>query len=70
MSADKRRSLGIVELPATLDQALARLEGDAVVKSWFSANLWRTYLAVKRKEIELMANLSPDEVCERYRNAY
>ena len=70
IGADKRRSLGIAELPATLDQALARLEGDAVVKSWFSPNLWRTYLAVKRKEIELMAHLSPDEICERYRNAY
>jgi glutamine synthetase len=40
------------------------------VKSWFSPNLWQTYIAVKRKEIELMANLSPDEICEKYRNAY
>ena len=24
----------------------------------------------QRKEIELMANLGPDEICERYRNAY
>src|SRR5262249_22815604 len=70
MGADKRRSLGIETLPATLDEALTRLENDAVVKNWFSPNLWQTYLAVKRKEIELGANLGPDEICEKYRNAY
>jgi glutamine synthetase len=70
MGSDKRRSLGIETLPATLDEALTRLESDAVVKSWFAPNLWQTYLAVKRKEIELMADLGPDEICERYRNAY
>ena len=58
---------------ASVEQALQpgnSLESDAVVKSWFSPNLWQTYIAVKRKEIELMANLGPDEICERYRNAY
>jgi glutamine synthetase len=70
MGPEKRQSLGIVELPKTLAQALDCLEADSVVKSWFSPNLWRTYIAVKRKEIELTAGLGPDEVCERYRNAY
>jgi glutamine synthetase len=67
---EKRRALGIVALPSTLGEALDRLEGDAVVKSWFARNLWSTYIAVKRKEIEVTADLGPDDICERYRNAY
>jgi len=66
----KRRELGVVELPSTLGAALDCLERDDVAKSWFAPNLWRTYLAVKRKEIAMMTTLSEEAVCERYRNAY
>ena len=66
----KRKELGITELPSTLAVALDCLERDRVAKTWFAPNLRRTYLAVKRKEIEMMATSSEDEICERYRNAY
>jgi glutamine synthetase len=70
IGVEKRRKLGIVALPATLAEALDCLERDAVVRSWFADNLWRTYVAVKRKEVEMMAKASPEEICERYRHAY
>lgn len=68
---EKRRGeLGIAALPATLEGALGALARDAVVSGWFAPNLLATYVAVKRKEIELASGLAPDEVCARYRHAY
>jgi glutamine synthetase len=62
-------AVGIAELPTTLAAAPDCLKRDKVMNDWFPPNLWRTCLAVKRKEIDLMANLSDEEICERYRNA-
>ncbi|HTO83513.1 MAG TPA: glutamine synthetase family protein [Methylomirabilota bacterium] len=70
MGADRRGKLGIVELPSSLGAALDCLERDTLVRGWFAPNLWRAYLAVKRKEIELMANLKDEDVCARYCDAY
>lgn len=66
----RRKRLGIETLPRSLAEALERLEADATVRGWFSDNLWRTYLSVKRKEIALARDLSPEALCERYRHAY
>lgn len=57
--------VGGVELLATLGDALDRLEYDEVVRSWLPANLWRTFIAAKRKEFSLMAELTSDHDCER-----
>jgi glutamine synthetase len=70
MGAARRQQLKIAELPTTLGAALDCLERDALVKSWFAPNLWQAYISVKRKEIELMANLNDEDVCARYRDAY
>jgi glutamine synthetase len=70
MGEAKRRELGIVTLPTSLEEALAALEADTVVAGWFAPNLLKTYIAVKRKEIELMTGLGPEDICERYRHAY
>ncbi len=70
MGGDKRRALGIVPLPATLAEALDALERDATVKSWFAPNLIDTFIAVKRTEIEMCKDATPEEICARYRHAY
>ncbi|MEX2650255.1 MAG: glutamine synthetase family protein [Alphaproteobacteria bacterium] len=70
MGEAERRELGIATLPTSLGAALDALERDELVTSWFAPNLLRTYVAVKRKEIELMTGLAPDQICERYRHAY
>ena len=64
------QAMGIVALPSSLDEALDRLEGSAVVKSWMSPVFLSSYVAVKRKEIAMMAGLTPDEICARYLDAY
>lgn len=70
MGAEKRRKLGIVSLPVTLTDALDILEKDKVVRGWFSDNLWKAFIAVKRKEVDMFKNATADEVCARYANAY
>ena len=66
----ERRRLGIRPLPNSLDEAMRALESDAVVRSWFSSDLWDCYLSVKRSEISLLADADPREACERYLRVY
>lgn len=70
MGEAKRQELGIVRLPETLEDALQALEADRVAGGWFPPTLLQVFLAVKRKEIELMTHRDPADVCELYRNAY
>jgi glutamine synthetase len=62
--------MGIRTLPGSLAEALDAMEGEPVVKSWLSPTMYESYVAVKRKEIEMFKDLSQDFMCERYRNAY
>jgi glutamine synthetase len=66
----ERRRLGIRPLPDSLDEALRALESDAVVRSWFSPDLWDCYLSVKRTEISLLEGADSREACERYLRVY
>jgi glutamine synthetase len=66
----ERKKLGIVELPSSLDEALAALDEDKVVKGWMSPTFYEAYVAVKRMEISMFADKSPEHMCERYHNAY
>jgi len=70
LSDAERSRLGIVALPSSLDEALAALEADAVVKGWMSPTFYDAYVAVKRMEISMFADKSPEHMCERYHNAY
>jgi glutamine synthetase len=67
--ADQER-LGIYRLPASLPEALDRLVRDEVVTGWFSKDFLDCYLAMKRKEIELVDGLAADELCARYAAIY
>src|ERR671916_340643 len=66
LDEEERNRLGVRPLPNSLEEALEALETDAVVRSWFSSNLWDCYLSVKRTEISLLEGAKPREACERY----
>jgi glutamine synthetase len=70
LSESERAALGILPLPGSLAEALAALEAEPVVKAWLSPTMLDSYVAVKRKEIEMFTGLSLEHMCERYRHAY
>src|SRR5215210_3216526 len=70
LGEEERERLGVRPLPNSLEEALEALESDAVVRSWFSSDLWDCYLSVKRTEISLLEGAKPREACERYLRVY
>lgn len=70
LSEEERRAVGVERLPTSLEEALAALEADQVVRSWFSEEMWDCYLSLKRTELELMEGLEPAEACRRYLSVY
>ena len=57
-------------LPHDLDEALSALEKDELMSSWLPADLLRTYLSVKRAEIDEVAHAPVEERHARYARAY
>jgi glutamine synthetase len=70
LADDERERRGIARLPQSLQQALDALVADEVARTWFPKELFHAYLAHKRCEIGLMADLDRDQRCERYTSAY
>ena len=70
LDEEERNRLGVRPLPGSLEEALEALEADAVVRSWFSRDLWDCYRSVKRTEISLLEGADPKEACERYSRVY
>lgn len=66
----KRAELGIVPLPSTLSEALQALDEDERARAWLPGEMYESYVAVKRAEIDLVAGLDPAEACRRYAGAY
>ncbi|MEM4514283.1 MAG: type I glutamate--ammonia ligase [Ignisphaera sp.] len=64
MPSEKRRSLGIKELPRTLDEALDELESDNEwLKPVFSQDVIDTYIELKRAEsLKISSHPSPIEI--------
>jgi glutamine synthetase len=62
--------MNILPLPGSLGEALDLLDADATVKGWMSPLLYDSYVAVKRKEIEMFASTDPNEICRRYHDVY
>jgi len=56
--------------PQSIDEALSTLERDPVLSTWLPADLLRTYLSLKHAELAEVAQLSPDDLYERYAAAY
>ncbi len=70
LTPEQMQALGVVALPASLEEALARLEASAAVRNWMSPIFLSSYVAVKRKELAMMDGKTPEEICTRYRDAY
>ncbi|MDH6230532.1 glutamine synthetase [Mesorhizobium soli] len=69
-SAEEQAKLGIRRLPASLGEALETLKADTTVTSWFPKDFLDCYFAMKNKEIEIVGDLLPDELCTRYAAVY
>jgi glutamine synthetase len=70
LEEEDRRRLGVHQLPASLGEALEALEGDEIVRSCLSRDLFDCYVGVKRTEISLLEGADPREACERYGRVY
>jgi Glutamine synthetase len=66
----ERARQGIQRLPQSLAEALDAFEADPATEAWFPPALHAAYLAHKRCEMQVMADLERDERCRRYREAY
>jgi glutamine synthetase len=69
-SDSEREKLGVRSLPSTLGEALDLMLKSNVVTSWLPDLLRESYVAVKRKEIEMFAEATPEAMCKRYHDAY
>jgi glutamine synthetase len=65
-----RERLGVHRLPESLPAALDAFLADPVMAVTIPAVLRDCHAAVKRKELELVADLTPEELCRRYATIY
>ena len=70
LNEQERAEQGIFRLPQSMDEALDAFAADQAMKTWFSPALYEAYLAHKRCELALLADVERDEICRRYREAY
>jgi glutamine synthetase len=61
-----RAEMGIRPLPADLESALQAIEADDAARTWFSPDLVATHLAIRRTELAILADATPEERCARY----
>jgi glutamine synthetase len=57
-------------LPRSLEAALAAMESDESVASWWSREAKSAYLAFKRAEIRALEGAAPEDICARYAAVY
>jgi glutamine synthetase len=69
-SEQERESLGVRPLPRSLGEALDMMLASEVVRGWLPDLMRESYVAVKRKEIEMFAETTPEFMCKRYHDAY
>jgi glutamine synthetase len=70
LDEQERARQRIHRLPQSLDEALDAFAADRATQTWFPPALYAAYLAHKRCELSLMADVERDERCRRYREAY
>ncbi|MCI3131176.1 glutamine synthetase family protein [Phenylobacterium aquaticum] len=70
LSAAERTALGVVRLPESLEDALAALDADPIVRGWLAGDVLETYVGVRRAELARVAGLSPAQVCDLYQGLY
>ncbi len=65
--AEKLAARGVARLPQTLTEAADHFERSVVLREAMGPALFEAFLAVRRGEAELFADVSPDEVAARTR---
>jgi len=70
LGPEKRRELGIPDLPRSLGEALDALEQDTMVLGWLGPTLAQVYLQHKRGELGMLEGKDEAEVCRLYAEAY
>jgi glutamine synthetase len=70
MTEEDRAAAGVAQLPRTLDAALDLLEATEVARDWFGQEFLAAYLQFKRSEIGALADLEPNDICDRYAAIY
>jgi len=70
LTDQERKELHILPLPGSLTEALDLMDADSIVREWMPKIMYDSYVSVKRLEVTLMADLDPDEICERYARVY
>jgi glutamine synthetase len=61
---------GVGALTSSLEDSLRALSQDGAARGWMGALLYDAYVAVKRSELEGVADLDLGEVCRRYAAIY
>ena len=69
-TAAERESLGIGQLPQSLDEALDALEADSVIQKGIGENLCKSFVEIKRAEAMEYARHVSDWEVDRYLNFY
>jgi glutamine synthetase len=64
------RRYGVGALPASLQEAMGALAEDDTARGWLGAPLYEAYVAVKRAELQAVAEWDIDELCRRYAAVY
>ncbi|MFD1561892.1 glutamine synthetase family protein [Paraburkholderia silviterrae] len=70
LSEAQRNAGGIHPLPGSVPEALAEVDKDRELKSWFSEDFWNCYRAMKRAELGMLEGSSAEEMCTRYSQVY
>ncbi len=70
LNAQQLSAFGVEPLTSSLAAALAALERDGLVRSWFPEGFVDIYLAHKRSEIAYLADQSQDQQCAAYAEVY
>lgn len=70
LPAKELTARGFVRLPTSLEDALAELENNDTVQSWFREPFIDVYLKHKRGELAYLEGMSPQDACKAYEGVY
>jgi len=70
LKGEEAKRFGVGGLPSSLEEALAALDSDELVRGWLPPLLYDAYVTVKRAELDQVAKLDLAERIRLYGNAY
>ena len=70
MEDEERRALGMRPLPVTLGEALEFLQNTPAASDWFGPEFLSVYLGFKQDEVDAMAGLEAQDICDGYAAVY